>query len=114
MLDVKTDVVSELKTILPTYYEQFVDSTVSTPCITYFEYNNVQNETGDTLVYSEVTYCVKVWGKSISDVSTYSVYVDAVMCQNGFRRISSNELVNDGLICKVLLYRALGLEIKEI
>ena len=114
MLDVKPDIVSELSEILPTYYEQFVDSTVSTPCISYFEYNNVQNETGDTLVYSEVTYCVKVWGKSVKDVADYSLLVDDTMSRLGFRRLSANELVNDGLICKVLLYRALGLETKEI
>lgn len=114
MLDVKPEVFESLKTVLPTYYELFVDSNVSIPCITYFEYNNIQNETGDTMVYSEVTYCVKVWGHSIKDVSEYSVQADAVMRENGYRRISSTELAQNDLICKTTLYRALGLETKEI
>jgi len=40
MLDLKTEVVTALKTILPTYYEYFCNSDTALPCITYTEYMN--------------------------------------------------------------------------
>ena len=60
MIDVSKDMVEELNKVLPTYLDQHVDSNTSVPCITYFLYNNTQEETGDTLGYSHVTQCVKI------------------------------------------------------
>jgi hypothetical protein len=40
MIDYKTTLIRELDTILPTYYELFVDSETPIPCITIMESNN--------------------------------------------------------------------------
>ena len=59
MIDYIPTLVELLGTILPIYPET-LNQEVATPCITYFLYNDTQQETGDTLYYSYITYCVKV------------------------------------------------------
>ena len=59
MLDILPEVKEHLEYILPVYSEP-TEKNTSIPCITYFLYNDTQRETGDTLVYSDVTVCIKV------------------------------------------------------
>ena len=59
MLDVAPDIVEVLKDILPTYSED-TEEPVTVPCITYFPYANIQDETGDTIVYSSLSFCIKI------------------------------------------------------
>ena len=40
MIDYHGDLVTALKTILPTYYEMTLHSGLATPCISYMEINN--------------------------------------------------------------------------
>lgn len=110
MLNVKEQLVEELNTILPTYYELFCDSTTETPCITYIENQNTDTETGDTFGYSQVGFNVKVWGNSIGVLSGYMLQVDAVMRQLGYRRTAYNELAYDGQIVLIGSYVGLGKE----
>ena len=61
MLIYDKELVNKLKTIgLPVYYENIVDSTVETPCITYMPASNIDHLVGDTLFYSNIDYYVKV------------------------------------------------------
>ncbi len=110
MLDVKKQLVSALKDILPTYYELIVDSSIKLPCITYLEIDNSDNLTGDTLGYSNLKMNVKIWANNMDDVMTYAPQVDTVMRNLGYSRIASNELIMGTQICKILTYEGLGLE----
>lgn len=110
MLDVKKQLVSTLSTILPTYYELIVDSSIELPCITYLEMDNSDDLTGDTLGYSNITFNVKVWANNVDEAMLYSPQIDTVMRKIGYSRIASNELVLGTQICKILTYQGLGLE----
>ena len=65
MVDFHANLVAALETILPTHYELFLHSGLTTPCISYMELTNNDEETGDTLGYSSISYQVKVWGNKI-------------------------------------------------
>lgn len=112
MIDYSKELVSALKTVLPTYYELALTSKNSIPCISYQERNNYDAETGDTIGYSRITYTVKVWGDDIEAIQDYSLKIDKVLRPLGFKRTSSNELhdVNSSRIQKILTYEALALE----
>lgn len=49
------DIVAVLDTILPTYYELFVDSSTETPCITYREQDNYTEIQTDIMGYSRIS-----------------------------------------------------------
>ena len=56
------DTLSEqLETLgLPVLYEQIVDNSVETPCITYLPVSNTDYLVGDTLFYSHIDYYIKI------------------------------------------------------
>ena len=110
MINYKPVVVGELKKILPTYYELFVDSNNQLPCITYLENDNsVSIHTAEAGV-SDIRYTIKLWGYSIQDLSDYSLQIDEAMRNLGFRRYSYNELATDTQICLIMNYEGLALE----
>lgn len=110
MINYHKELVSALKTILPTHYELALTSGTETPCISYQERNNYDTETGDTLGYSKVSYTVKVWGSDIGALQVYSQAIDKALRPLGFKRISSQELYQSTMIQKILLYEATALE----
>lgn len=112
MIDYNKEVVSALKTVLPTYYELALTKNTKTPCISYQERNNYDADTGDTLGYSRISYTIKIWSNSIAEIQKYVLEVDRVLRALGFKRISANELAdpNSTMIQKILVYEALGLE----
>lgn len=112
MIDYSPNIVTALKTVLPTHYEMTLTSKTKTPCISYMELSNIDNVTGDTLGYSNLVYQVKVWANDIATISKYMVEVDKVMRSLGFKRIGTNELHDNQStkIQKILTYQALGLE----
>ena len=92
MIDYKPTLVSELKTIgLPVKYELFLTTDTEKPCITYKEANNSSHKEGDTLWYSELTYDIKVWAKSVMEIALYSQKLDTLMRGLGFTRTSYAE-----------------------
>ena len=106
----KPQIYEALNTILPTYYEQFVEE-IELPCITYIESGNIDDTiTCETMGYSIQHYTIKIWGDSIDDLSQKAQEVDRVMRPLGYKRTSANELVNGSIICKILIYRGLGFE----
>lgn len=112
MIDYHKNLVTALKTILPTHYEMTLTSGTKTPCISYMEINNYTAETGDTLGYSELSYQIKVWGNDIGDLQGYAQQIDSVLRPLGWRRTASTELYDreSTMIQKILTYNAKGLE----
>lgn len=112
MIDYDTELVSALKTVLPTHYELALTSKTTTPCISYQEANNFQEETGDTLGYSRISYTVKVWGNEIKQIKQYIKQIDTVLRPLGFKRTSSQPLHDrqSTMIQQIMTYEARGLE----
>jgi hypothetical protein len=114
MLNYHKELVSALKSVLPTHYEMALTSKTQTPCYSYMELNNYQiTETiGATTGYSRITYQVKVWANDIAKLNEYALKADNVLRPLGFKRISSGELYdyNSAMMQKILTYEALALE----
>ena len=113
MIDYHANLVTALKTVLPTHYELVLHRGLATPCISYIELNNSADATGDTLGYSRLAYQIKVWGNDIEQLQMYASQVDAVLRPLGWKRTGSNELYDtqSTMIQKILRYEALGLEV---
>lgn len=112
MIDYSAQMVSALKTVLPTHYELALTSGTQTPCISYQERNNYDTDTGDTLGYSRIAYTVKVWGHEIATIQKYVLEIDKVLRPLGFKRTSAQELHDprSTMIQKILTYEALASE----
>lgn len=112
MIDYHKNLVTALKTILPTHYEMVLHSGLSVPCYSYMETNNAVINNGDTLGYSRLTYQVKVWGNDIATLQKYALLADEVLRPLGFTRISSGELYdqNSTMIQKIMTYEAIAYE----
>lgn len=112
MIDYHSQLVTALKTILPTHYELTLTQGITTPCISYQETNNYAVENADTLGYSRITYQVKVWGVDLAEIQQFALQIDAVLRPLGWKRISSGELYdrNSTMIQKIMSYEALALE----
>lgn len=112
MIDYNKEVVALLKTILPTYHEMALHKGIKTPCISYQERNNIQQESGDTLGYSRLSYTIKVWGNNIAELQQYAQKIDNVMRGLRFKRTSYTELYDNQstMIQKILTYEALAKE----
>jgi hypothetical protein len=108
MIDYDTQLVSALETVLPTHYELALTSKTATPCISYQEANNADEETGDTIGYSRIAYTIKVWGNDIEEIKQYAKQVAAVLRPLGFKRVSSGELYDrqSTMIQKIMTFEA--------
>lgn len=115
MIDYKQELTKELQSIgLPVYYELFVDSKTQTPCITYMEVNNLATLEGvmdkNYLLYSRLTFNVKLWGDSLAQLAPYLNPIDSKMRNLGFERINYNELAFGSQLELILTYQAIGWE----
>ena len=112
MFDYSTQLVTALKSVLPTYHELALISGLRTPCISYSEINNYTDVNGDTIGYSKITYQVKVWGTDIELIQKYAGQVDNVLRPLGFTRMSTGELYdrNSAMIQKIITYEATAYE----
>lgn len=112
MIDYHADLVSALKTVLPTHYEMALTAKTATPCISYMESNNYDVALGETIEYSYLAYQIKVWGNDIKVIQSYAKQIDGVLKPLGWKRTSSGELYdnNSTMIQKIMTYEALGRE----
>jgi hypothetical protein len=112
MIDYHKNLVSALKTVLPTHYEMTLTPGTKTPCISYMEVSNYDIAHSEVMGYSSLTYQVKVWANDIAQIQSYALQVDNVLRPLGFTRISSGELYDrqSTMIQKVMTYEALVLE----
>jgi hypothetical protein len=106
MIDYGKELVATLETILPTHHELVLESGLETPCISWQERDNAaeENEQGESLGYSRITYTVKVWATEIATIQKYALEVDKALRPLGFRRTSANELYdrNSSMIQKIM------------
>lgn len=112
MVNFHKDIVSTLKTILPTHYELVLHRGLNVPCISYMEVANVATDTGDTLGYSSIQYQVKVWANRIEDLQRYALEIDNALRPLGWKRVGCNELHDreSTMMQKIMTYEALALE----
>ena len=112
MNDYNSYIADALNSILPTYYEQMLNSDIQTPCISYIGLNNYSSIKGNTLGYSKVSYRVKVWGNNIAQLLHYASLIDDKLRPMGLTRISCGELYDreSTMIQVILTYEGLALE----
>lgn len=112
MINYHAELVSTLNSILPTHYELLLHRGLATPCISYMEVNNYENEVGDTLGYSSIEYQIKIWGNKIDELQEYALQIDKALRPLGFKRTSSGELYDreSTMIQKILTFEAKGKE----
>lgn len=77
------------------------------------ESNNYDDIGRDKVRYSYIEYTIKIWTTDIKIASQKAVLVDDALKPLGFERTSSNELTYNNQICKILIYRAHGIEYQE-
>ena len=109
MIDYSPTLVSELNTILPVYLEP-LGTKKDTPCITYSEISNIDSLMGSCLNYSEISYQLKIWGKSLKEINNKAILIDSKMKELGFRRTFSLDAEEEGLKNKILRYNAIAFE----
>lgn len=116
MVSFHKDIVSALKTILPTHYELVLHRGLKTPCISYMELDNSDREMGDTLGYSSIQYQIKVWGTDIGVLQEYAQKINNALRPLGWERISSKELHDreSAMIQKIMTYQAKAWELYDI
>ena len=112
MINYHKNLVSALKTILPTHYEMTLTANTDTPCISYMELGNYVESNGDTLGYSKIQYQVKVWGNDIAKIQQYALQIDDALRPLGWKRVGCNEMYDNQstMIQKIMTYEALALE----
>lgn len=111
MIDYKPTLVSQLETLgLPVQYELFVDSSTTTPCITYMEIDNHVYTEADNLRYGYVTFRIKLWGDDLSVLSPKRSQIDDLMFSLGFTRTSYNELWMDNQVSMIMDYQGISKE----
>lgn len=115
MVNFHKEIVSTLKTILPTYYEMILHSGIKTPCISYMQMDNPTTAKGDTLEYSSIQYQIKVWGDRIEDLQNYAQKIDNALRPLGWERRSCKELYDkqSTMMQKIMIYEATALETFE-
>lgn len=112
MKDINEEVKEVLSTVLPTYYELFLDTSSSTPCISYQLTQNMEESKGNTLCWERINLRVKLWVSTVQEMVEYSNEIDEAVATLGtFRRTSANELNEGDLICRIMDYSILIPEI---
>ena len=111
MFSYKTELVKQLDAVIHTYDELSVDSTTTTPCITYLELSNFADQEGDTLRYSTLAYRITVWGSIDDELEQYDAQLDDIMFALGFKRRAYNEIYGDTVMRHIFTYEAQALEI---
>lgn len=112
MINFHEELATALETILPTHYEMTLTSKTPKPCISYMELTNGQEQIGDTIGYSRITYQIKVWADRIKLAQEYANQIDELLREVGAKRISANELYDNqsSTVQKILTYEILVLE----
>lgn len=112
MYDAHKELVTALKTILPTHYEMTLHEGLDVPCISYMNLQNAVHANGDTLGYSNLSYQVKIWANDIALIMQYAQEIDAILRPLGWKRTNYNELydTNSTMIQGIMNYEALASE----
>lgn len=107
MLDVRRNIVTKLKEVLPnTRYELNIESP-TLPLITYSVIDDSVNAYGDTIGYSDIIFQVKVWDTSVSDIAQYTTEIDTKLKSLGLTRTYYTDLLSGDVIIGVMQYSGL-------
>lgn len=98
-----------LQTGVEVYFEAIEDK-IATPCISYMEVNNSSYAKGNTLQFSNLSYQIKVWAETILEANSIAEDIDSILSANGFTRVSSQDMVDAGLVMKILRFNAIAYE----
>lgn len=112
MISVKQQLVSELSRLGTVRYELAVDSSTPLPCITYIESANTSDKEGETIRTSYVDYTIKVWANMAATIDLLAPQIDAKMKALGFWRTASQEITIDNIICKIMVFEGLAVEME--
>lgn len=108
MRDINEEVAEQLNTVLPTYYELFLDQSSKIPCISYQITQNFEESKGNGSCWERITLRVKLWVSTVGDMCTYSSQIDDAIAELGpFTRSSSYEISQGDLICRITDYSIL-------
>lgn len=106
MINVTPQIIKALsETGLKVYNEIFLKNE-SVPCISYYEYDNAAELESGVLGYSKITYHIKIWAKTQKELVDYSIKIDDIMRQLGFKRNNMNDLWTDALGQRDMKYSA--------
>ena len=109
MRNINTEIVSALKTVLPTYYETQLNAQ-DVPCISYQIVTNQDVQKANLNGYSLITVRVKIWAITVEDTCRYSAEIDDALSAIGhFERRSVGELTDGDLLCRIMDYSILKL-----
>ena len=112
MIDINKEVKEQLTTVLPTYYELFLDADSTIPCISYQVTNNYEESRGSLSCYERITVRVKLWVNTVGDMCTYSSQIDDALSALGpTSRSNAYEMSQGDLICRIMDYSILIPEI---
>lgn len=109
MIDITTQVVARLNTVLPCVYELFLDKSAPIPCISYQQTTNLEEATGNTLGWSLISFRIKIWATSVEELTEYAIQIDDAMAVLGeFTRTQTADLtLNNNLLCRLMDYQIL-------
>ena len=108
MIDIKTQLVTDLKTAsLPVFYE-LLYKPGTLPAITYIEVDNADLYNGDRRNYSTLRYEIKIWGRSLQETIDKAITIDSALKTSGWSRYAAIEINSNSAYVKVLRYIATG------
>lgn len=110
MVNIDSQLVSNLKEILPCYLDQFLDNSATIPCISYSITRNEDVAQGNVLGYSRIVARIKIWANKLEDICSYSEAIDNMMASisgGKFSRAFVGDLLNDDMLCRILDYSIL-------
>lgn len=107
MVDVRKTIVTALKTVSNNVYFELDVETPTLPCITYKVIEDTQTHKGTTLLYSSVTFQIKVWSLSVSDIASKTVAIDTALRAIGLNRTYYTELTANEVIQGVMQYQGI-------
>lgn len=112
MIDVSDKLVPILRQELgiPVVSEHIFDSKTPLPCLTWQLYDDSSYATSTTIEYSRVIYYLKVWGKSMEELVNYSIKLDKIMREIGFKRTNCIDTWLDNVGQRALKYQGLSYE----
>lgn len=109
MIDAKKELLKILNKLnIHVTYELFLNDKTPLPCVSYMQSGDISIYNSKELSLSDVSFIIKVYGKNLTDIERISQEVDKALL--GFRRIGSNELLINEIICRVLNYSVYAYE----
>ena len=106
MVNIQDKIVEQLQTILPCYYDLFLNPASETPCLSWQVLQNTEVARGNLNGYSLITFRVKIWATTVEEICSISEQVDDKMAELGrFIRTSVGELTDGELICSMVDYQ---------